>query len=79
MLRFKREYPVLHWMLTRIGFILSVTAMLVLGTAAVLSMILIFITAAYNNQWVYFLILSPVLFFSSYCFLELAMFLHELF
>lgn len=79
MLRFKREHPVLHWLLTRIGFILSVTAMLVIGLAAVLSMCLIFITAAYNNQWVYLLILTPVLFFGSYCFLELSIFLHELF
>ena len=79
MLRFKREYPVLHWVLTRIGFILSVTAMLVLGVGAVVSMCLIFITAAYNDQWVYFLILTPVLFFASYCFLELSIFMHDLF
>lgn len=79
MLRFKREYPVLHWMLTRIGFVLAVTYMLVIGVGAVVSMCLIFITAAYNNQWVYFLWSTPVLFFTAYCFLELAMFLHDRF
>ena len=65
MLRFKREYPVLHWMLTRIGFVLAVTYMLVIGVGAVVSMCLIFITAAYNNQWVYFLWSTPVLFFTA--------------
>lgn len=79
MLSFKQEHPVWYWLLTRIGFTISATLVGVIGTAAVLSMILIFITAAYNNQWIYFLWSTPVLFFTAYCFLELAMFLHDRF
>ena len=76
---YKSQRPVWHWLVSRLAFCLCAAAMLVFGLAAVLCLMLVFITAAYNNQWVYLLALTPVMWFGAYGFLELAMFISKRF
>jgi hypothetical protein len=77
--RFKREHPVWYWVLLRLVFCLCASAVLVFGLAGVLCLMLVFITAAYNDQWIYLLALTPVMMFGAYGFLELAEFAHKRF
>ena len=70
---YKSQRPVWKWLVSRLAFCLCASAVLVFGLAAVLCMMLIFITAAYNNQWICFLVATPVMWFGAYGFLELAM------